>query len=93
MRTKTHEKQVKSAAASAAKKIHASVDRVEDKFDETVDEYLRPLETQLQDIGQELIAYAKRVNEIAGGQVRAHPVATFGAAFFAGLVAARMLKH
>ena len=93
MRTKTHENQVKSVAANAAKKIHASVDRAEDKIDETIDDYLGPLETQLQDLGHELIAYAKRVNELTGNQVRSHPVATFGAAFVAGLVAARMLKH
>jgi ElaB/YqjD/DUF883 family membrane-anchored ribosome-binding protein len=90
------ENSVKSSAAQAADRIHNGVDAAEETIDESVDGFsarLALLEAQLRDSGERLLANAKQLSDVAGKQVRTHPVAAFGVAFVAGIVVARLLRR
>ena len=90
------EKYIKSTAADAADKIHNGVDATEEKIDESVDAFsarLASLEAQLRASGDRLLANAKELGDVAGKQVRTHPLAAFGVAFVAGIAVARLLRR
>jgi ElaB/YqjD/DUF883 family membrane-anchored ribosome-binding protein len=90
------EKAVKSAAAEAAHKLHNGVNAAEENLDESVDAFssrIASLEAQLRDTGERLLASAKDLGDVAGKQVRTHPLAAFGVAFVAGIAVARLLRR
>ena len=91
-----NERNIKSAAANAADKIHNGVDAAEEKLDDSVDAVstrLTSLEAQLRDTGERLLANAKELSETAEKQMRTHPLAAFGVAFVAGIAVARLLRR
>ena len=101
------ERTLKSAAADVADKmhngtaetaagIHNGVDAAEDRVDEAIDSFgdrLAALEAKWREHGEELLASAREIGSVAGKQVRAHPVAAFGVAFVAGMLAAKLLRR
>lgn len=90
------ERSIKSSTADIAEKLHNGVDVAEEKLDDSVTAFsarLAGLETQLRDVGDRLLANAKELSGTAGKQMRTHPLATFGVAFAAGIVAARLLRR
>jgi len=90
------ERTIKDATAAAASGIHNGVDAAEEHVDEAVDTLsarLAALEAQWREHGEELLAGAREIGDVAGKQVRAHPVAAFGVAFLAGMIFAKMMRH
>lgn len=90
------EKQVKSAVAKAARHIHDGVDAAEKTVDDTAgrfSERLESLEAQLRESSERILANAKELGAAASQQMRSHPLATFGAAFVAGITVARLLRR
>jgi ElaB/YqjD/DUF883 family membrane-anchored ribosome-binding protein len=57
------------------------------------DEQLADLERRLHETADTLKDNARVFGEFASRQIRAHPLASFGVAFFAGLTAARLLRR
>jgi ElaB/YqjD/DUF883 family membrane-anchored ribosome-binding protein len=57
------------------------------------DEQLADLERRLNETADTLRDNARVFGEFASKQIRAHPLAAFGVAFFAGLTAARLLRR
>jgi len=90
------ERTIKDAAAEAATKIHNGVDAAEEQVDATVDTLsarLAALEAQWREHADDLLAGAREIGDVAGKQVRAHPVAAFGVAFVAGMIVAKLLRR
>jgi len=57
------------------------------------EEDLADLERRLEEAADTLKESAKVMSDLASRQIRAHPLAAFGVAFFAGLTAARLLRR
>ena len=72
---------VKAAAASVANGAEA----LGEQRDEVLD--------RLRDIGNDLMDRAKALTDEANKQARLHPLAVFGVAFIAGVIAARALRR
>jgi len=90
------EKIIKSTAANAAERLHNGVDAAEEKLDESVAAFsarLASLEAQLRDSGERLLISAKEMSNLAGKQMRTHPLTAFGVAFVAGIAVARLLRR
>jgi len=90
------ERTIKDATADAAAKIHNGVDAAEEQVDSTVDTLsarLAALEAHWREHADDLLAGAREIGDVAGKQVRAHPVAAFGVAFVAGMVVAKLLRR
>lgn len=87
---------VRDGTAEAAAQVDAGVDAAEDSVDEAIDSIgarLAALEAKWREHGEELLDGVREIGSAAGKQVRAHPVAAFGVAFVAGMVAAKLLRR
>lgn len=60
---------------------------------EATNDSVEDLERRLQDTAETLKDSARVLGDLASRQIRAHPLAAFGVAFFAGLTAARLLRR
>lgn len=87
---------IHNGTAEAASRIHDSVDAAEERVDDAVDSLsarLASLEAKWREHGEELLESAREIGDVAGKQVRAHPVAAFGVAFVAGMVVAKLMRR
>ena len=75
---------LENGAAAAAASLGNGADSIGKQHDE--------LQDKLRDIGQSLLASSKVLADEAARQARLRPLATFGAAFVAGVIVARMLR-
>lgn len=92
----TNENTIKSSVAYAADKIHNGVKATDENIDASVNAVgarLASLEVLLRDNGERLLSSAKELSELAGKQLRIHPLAAFGVAIVAGMAVARLIRR
>lgn len=76
---------IESGVAAAAASLGNGADALGKEHDE--------LQDRLRDIGQSLLASSKVLVDEAARQARLRPLATFGVAFVAGVIIARVLRN
>jgi ElaB/YqjD/DUF883 family membrane-anchored ribosome-binding protein len=88
--------EIKETTAELATKARNGVDMAQDAVNDSVDSLskrLRSLESIWNEYGDAIVKNAKELGSVAEKQVRSNPLAAFGIAFGAGILAARLLRR
>jgi Na+/H+-translocating membrane pyrophosphatase len=88
--------EVKAQIHKAAKRVENGAEAVADNIGDGVDALAGQRDELLEtfrDVGRRLLESSRALTEEAAKQARLRPLAVFGVAFVAGIVAARMLRR